>query len=200
MRRPSVTRVLLAALAAFTAACSDAPQQSQLSPELPRLTSGILPVLQLTPTRRTPIASDIKKSITLRGDAGGTIEIPEAGLRVDIPSGALPKSNGSTTITVTAYAGSQIAYEFEPAGTKFLRPAQFQQDLNSLTLTSSLLGRLLPSVSYFKTRTDLDPSSAVARTYENLLTSFDLSGHTMKADIWHFSGYVVAWGRNSGAE
>ena len=196
MRRPITSRVLLASLVALAAACSDASQQSQPSPNVPRLSSGTIPLLSQTLARRQALRTDVVRTIVV-GSNGGRIEIPEDGLRVDIPSNALPKGRGSVSVKVTALAGSQLAYEFEPTGTTFTQPLRFEQDLNSLTLTSSLLGRLLPSVSYFKSRSDLNASNGVARTYEELLTAFDLSGHTLKAEIWHFSGYVVSWGREA---
>jgi hypothetical protein len=197
MRSPRTTRHALTALAALlAAACSDAPQQhSQFAPQAPALASGVLPVVEQAVYRRVPLAKDMTASL-LVGSNGGRLEIPAAGLRVDVPSNALPRGSAPVMLKVTAYAGSQIAYDFEPSGTKFVQPLRFQQDLNFLALNPSLLGTQLPSISYFKTRSDLDASTGTVRTYESLLTSFDLSGHTVKADIWHFSGYVVAWGRN----
>jgi hypothetical protein len=196
MRSLRSTRVVLAAMVAMAAtACSDAPQQSQLSPQAPALASSRTATFEATVQRRTPLATDITRSIVV-SDNGGTIEIPEAGLRVDVPSGALPKSAGTIRISVTAFAGSQLAYEFSPAGTQFVRPLRFQQDLNYVTLDPRMLSKSRPSISYFKSRSDLDETQGVAATYESLFSSFDLSGHTVKADVWHFSGYVVAWGRN----
>lgn len=196
MRRPRTTRLALTALAALLAACSDAPQEhSQFAPQQPALASGVLPVVEQAVSRRVPLAKDITVSL-LVGTNGGRLEIPAAGLRVDVPSNALPRGSAPVLLKVTAFAGSQIAYDFEPSGTKFVQPLRFEQDLNALALNMALLRTQLPSISYFKSRSDLDAAAGTVRTYEDLLTSFDLSGHTVKADIWHFSGYVVAWGRN----
>jgi hypothetical protein len=50
-------------------------------------------------------------------------------------------------------------------------------------------------VSYFKSPADLDPAQGTARTYEDLPSGIDFSGHTLKTDVWHFSGYIVSWSR-----
>jgi hypothetical protein len=197
MNRRQITRALLAGAALLAAACSDAPNKSQLAPQSPVLSAGRLGILQGTVSRRTPLTADIQRTVVVT-NAGGRIDMPEAGLLVTVPSNALPAGQSELRITVTAFKGSQVAYEFEPAGTVFRRPLQFEQNLNVLTLDSRLLATLLPHVSYFRSRSDLQPALSLATTYEDLTTTLSglLSGKA-KADIWHFSGYVVAWGRGS---
>src|SRR5690606_22715171 len=83
------------------------------------------PFLSVSPVERTvhvlerdtPLARDIVVSrvITQRG---GVINVPGAGLRVTIPTGALQRP---TRISVRALAGSAVAYTFEPHGTQFDR-------------------------------------------------------------------------------
>ncbi|PYP79492.1 MAG: hypothetical protein DMD35_07965 [Gemmatimonadetes bacterium] len=47
------------------------------------------------------------------GPDGGTLAIVEAGVNVTLPRGAL---TSTTTITMTARAGSLVAYDFAPHG------------------------------------------------------------------------------------
>ncbi len=62
----------------------------------------------------------------LKRSLGGSIEIPQPGLRITVPANALPSD---MTITVTAVPGRILAYEFAPHGVVFLKPLTFSQDL-----------------------------------------------------------------------
>ena len=78
-------------------------------------------------TRDTPLATSQSTSAVI-GAFGGRLSLPGAGLTVVVPPFAVASP---TRITVTAVAGNQVAYEFEPHGTHFLVP---------LVVTQSLVG------------------------------------------------------------
>src|SRR5690348_4757515 len=67
--------------------------------------------------RTTPLAAPITVSKSI-GAEGGTLTIPQAGVTVVVPKGALAQS---TTITMTARAGSLVAYDFAPHGITFAK-------------------------------------------------------------------------------
>src|SRR5689334_14824217 len=75
--------------------------------------------------RLTPLTSDISASAVI-GPKGGSIKLDGAGAKIDIPAGALSEA---TTITMTALAGANVAYEFQPHGITFAQPVKVQQDL-----------------------------------------------------------------------
>ena len=96
-------------------------------------------------TRRS--LSRFRASATV-GPLGGTLSLPGAGLLVVVPPLAL---SSRQTITVTAVAGSNVAYEFAPHGLKFNLPLVVTQNLgvtqagaNGLVNPLSLFARLLP--------------------------------------------------------
>jgi hypothetical protein len=117
------------------------------------------------------------------GLEGGVIEIPEAGLSVSIPGGALARP---TEITVTAPAGDLVGYLFAPHGLTFERPVSIRQDLSHTraTLLDGLLGRF--SGAYFTGELD-----ARVRALEILDLSI-IDGILAQFRIDHFSGYVIA--------
>lgn len=149
------------------------------------LTGGLLKKDVLT--RKTPLAKDITVSATI-GSTGGRLSIPAAGFELVIPPNAVKKS---TKFTVTAIAGTLVAYEFGPHGTTFPRALQASQDL-TVTNWNPLSIRTLVA-GYFADRSHLSLSRATA------LVSEVITGVTVPLtkrfswDIEHFSGYVVAW-------
>lgn len=191
MVRHRTTRWVLASLAAFAAACSDAPQP-QLSPSTVSFEASKSGKTSGAVERDSPLATDIVRSFTVDRH-GGKLEIPETGLKLVVPSNALPSGTDSLTITVTAFAGDQIAYDFEPSGTTFRQPLRFEQEIGKQKQRASEQEQ--PVVSYFKARQDIDSVTGAVVTFEDLLTNLDVSKGEVKADIWHFSGYIVAWGR-----
>src|SRR5215216_6531804 len=60
-------------------------------------------------TRNDPLDTDVMAEMVATPDSGGMLQIPEAGLIVYVPPGAVDRP---TTITARALAGSSVAYEF----------------------------------------------------------------------------------------
>lgn len=199
MRRPpkrAVSAALALGVSLAVAACN-ADQATGTGPALrPNLASdaAVAPVLK----RTVPLAHDLTASVTVAGNRGGVLRLPEAGLQVVIPAKALP-SNAPLTITVTAVAGDAVAYEFEPHGIVFDRPLSATQDLSS-TSWSGNTGRLTLDAAYFASPADLDVPAGTARISELFPTNVVATGKRLHWDIPHFSGYVIVTGRgNAGA-
>jgi len=139
--------------------------------------------------RTTPLASSLSSSAII-GVLGGQISIPGAGIKVVIPALAL---TSATRITVTALAGDQVAYEFEPHGTRFLVPLLVTQNLAGTNAYNG--GLLKPLVAgYFASTSDLDPLNGTGLVSELLGVALNLSSKSATFPIFHFSGYLVATG------
>jgi hypothetical protein len=148
-------------------------------------------------TRNTVLASPVTASATI-GLLGGHINMPSVGLKVVVPPLSLTRS---TKITVTAVAGKQLAYEFEPHGTRFLVPLIVTQDLRNTSASGSggLLNSLLSGgifAGYFASTTDLNQSGGTALVSELLGVVLNLSSQSATFTVFHFSGYLVAMGDN----
>ena len=138
--------------------------------------------------RKVPLASSITVTKTI-GVAGGTLSIPQAGVTVTVPSGAL---SASTVVTMTARAGSLLAYDFAPHGITFAKPLVFTQILSGTNAT--ILNAPLLKLGYYA-----DPS--MLNTLGGLVSELiggnvNLLSWTFTSSIQHFSGYMIACGRS----
>jgi hypothetical protein len=169
-------------------ACSDAPTAPQDS--VPSASLLGLPLLggggsvEAHVVHRTvPLATDevVTKVI---GYSGGTIYLPEAGLTVTVPRGAVLRN---TTFTVTAPAGDLVGYEFQPHGTVFRKRLKATQRLAGTEI--GLLQGILnpPFAAYYEG--DLLPVLDVLEIF-----GLNISGLFGVAtfEIPHFSGYIIA--------
>src|SRR4051812_29055667 len=120
------------------------------------------------------------------GILGGTIAIPSVGLTVVFPPLALTSPK---TISVTALAGPNIAYEFAPHGLKFLAPVVMTQNLTGTEVQSGLVLPVNLFTGYFP---DASNPTSVTKT---LGVGVSLLNLTAVTTIWHFSGYIMAGGR-----
>jgi hypothetical protein len=137
--------------------------------------------------RTTPLAAPITVSQDI-GVEGGTLAIPQAGVTVVVPRGALAQT---TTITMTARAGSLVAYDFAPHGITFAKPLVFSQQLKGTN--ASLLSAPFLQLGYYS-----DPSllTKVGGLVSELLGgTLNTLTWTFTAPIPHFSGYIVTCGR-----
>jgi hypothetical protein len=192
--RLSLLAVAIAAV--FASACgSDNPTSPGAKPKSPSPgpSQTLLgsPVTVRTLQRRTPLAAPIVVSKNI-GLLGGTISIPAAGLTVVVPPLAVTRN---TTFTVTALAGSAVAYEFEPAGARFTLPLVVTQSFAE-THTEGLNLSLFQG-GYFKSASDIDGRTGTARVSELLNLSVSLAPLIGVFTVTHFSGYLVATGVES---
>lgn len=145
-------------------------------------TTNITPLL-----RNTPLSAPITVTKNI-GILGGTIAIPQAGLAIVIPPLAVTSTK---TISVTALAGSKLAYEFAPHGLKFALPLVATQNLsNTHGGAGGLLSALTLKLGYFP------DANNVTSVTELLNVQLDLLHLTAVSTIWHFSGYIYASGRD----
>lgn len=199
MRAVTMRLLAVASLCAVTScdsATAPTPTPSSTSANNLLLTS---PTSVQVVTRNTPLATPITASATI-GILGGVIRLPGAGLKVVVPALALTKS---TKITVTAVAGSQVAYEFEPHGIRFVTPLLVTQDLNGTSAVNS--GGLINTVlngglfaGYFSSTTDLNQPGGTALVSELLNVALNLTSKSATFSVFHFSGYLVATGESFG--
>lgn len=187
---------------ALLAACSSEPTSAPSSPLAPDAASSSLSGLQriagasglsvaLTnlPGLQRKVA--LPASITVQqtfGTSGGVLSIPQAGVTLSIPGGALA---APLTISMTARAGSLIAYDFEPHGTVFAQPLVFVQSLGGTNATP--LSAALLQLGYYSDPANLSSQGALVDELRGgTLNSFRTS---FTSSIPHFSGYMVAVGR-----
>ena len=184
--------VALALFAACSAEPTSPPAPGASAPThvlLGGVTSAVNNLLTSLPSvqRNVPLASSITVTRTI-GVAGGTLSIPQAGVTVTVPAGAL---SASTVVTMTARAGSLIAYDFTPHGITFAKPLVLTQSLSGTNAT--ILNAPLLKLGYYT-----DPSLLTA--LEGLVSEL-IGGNVymlswnFTANIKHFSGYMVGIGR-----
>ena len=125
LRLLTVSATITAALLAYgcandsVTAPSSAPVAAPAAASQSLLGSLLGQPTTVTPLlRKTPLPSAVTASATI-GPLGGVLALPSAGLTVVVPPLAVTKP---TKMSVTAVAGSSVAYEFEPHGIKFTIP------------------------------------------------------------------------------
>ena len=185
----SVRRAFAALIAAtaFVWACSQAPITEPVDVGGPEASTTELGELSDSDSgshvrsleRGVPLAEPVRASGTI-GPLGGTLALPEAGLTVVVPPGAL---EAPTTLTVIAPAGSSIGYHFFPEGQTFRAPLVVHQDLSGTDWAARLLAGGLVA-AYFE--------GELRSTVSALeLLPIDLFGSVGTFRIQHFSGYVI---------
>jgi len=148
---------------------------------------GLSQPTEITPLlRKSPLTQSLSASATV-GPLGGTLSLPGAGLLVVIPPLAL---SSRQTITVTAVAGSNVAYEFAPHGLKFNLPLVVTQNLGATQAgANGLVSPLSLFAGYYPDSTK--PTSIT----ESLNVNVNLLNQVATFTVWHFSGYILASGR-----
>lgn len=186
MPRVRMLPALFLGLSLFSVGCVDLPTAPEPATDEPQLgligdlTGGLLGGHsgEVTVLRRTvPLAEDEVASEVI-GPWGGVLQLPEAGLTVVVPRGALDRD---TRITVTAPAGDLVGYHFAPHGLEFDRDLTITQNL----LETEGLGLRGLSVAYFEG--ELEPTVTALERLPLWLLRL-LGTFTVE----HFSGYVIA--------
>ena len=141
-------------------------------------------------TRYEPLAEDVTVSATI-GKEGGTLTIPEAGLTVEVPPGAVGKP---VLFTATARKGAIVAYDFGPSG-RFAVPIEVKQDLyytswhHQEDLTDVFGG-------FFRGEGALNDAESKAAVSEVPPSAVNIEECELTFSVSHFSGYVIATGRS----
>jgi hypothetical protein len=149
---------------------------------------GGISALLVQPIERTqPLSDDIVWTFDADA-AGGYTANASAGLVLEIPPGAL---DAPVTFTVTALAGSAVAYRFEPH-------IEFAENV---VLTQSLSGTnaipLQPMVGgHFASDTLQLNSGGLAVVTELVSAQTNPLANSVKLSVGHFSGWVLASGRS----
>jgi hypothetical protein len=191
MRSSGLWLSALIGLSAVAISCSDSPSvTSPTSTRSPGASRQLLssPAAVSVVTRNVPLAESQSTSAVI-GIFGGRLSLPGTGLTVVVPPFAVTTP---TTITVTAVAGREVAYEFEPHGTQFLVPLRVTQSLSGTSVSNAGLTTL--SAGYFQSIADLDQSNGTALVSELLGTSVSLWSNSASFSISHFSGYLIGTG------
>jgi len=194
---------LLAGLTAatwFVVACSDstAPTQSMTTvrPEakqdalLDELLKTVTGLLVAPVQRKQPLANDVVWSFDA-GPGGATSRNTAVGVTITIPAGAL---SSTEHITVTALAGSAVAYGFSPH-LEFDKPVRITQDLR--VTTSGLLNLLLSGAHFTGDELNIN-RNGLALVDELVGALVNPLNQTVTFNVNHFSGWIVASGRSSG--
>jgi hypothetical protein len=197
MTRSRFLRFLSIFFGAFVmASCSDSgvfgpdplPESPTLS-DAPRSVGG-LELKALWWKDRQKTVAPVSQTI---GVLGGTITIPETGLSISFPAGAVA---APITITITPDA-DYVAYKMEPAGTQFLAPVVVIQsipytELDGRQLTKPLFAAYIAddklSLSGNVPVSELEPAQTIFSPLDPLIP---------QSHVWiirHFSRYMLASG------
>jgi hypothetical protein len=144
--------------------------------------------------RTNPLAQTVVVVKTLSSGGGG-INIPGTDFQLQVPNGAF--AGQSMTFTITAYAGSVVAYDFQPHGVTFLKPLRAVQQLSHTNWkTYHLPNGIFWAGAYFSDPSQINMNTGAALVNEFEQTAVQVGGSTMSWSIPHFSGYLVAAGRD----
>jgi hypothetical protein len=182
--------LILGVVLACSSDRSTGPQQPAVSMKkmkLPKKLGQLIPDTVDVAVRLSPLSRDVTVSKVI-GTAGGTISIPEAGVKLVVPAGAV---SSNVNFTMTALRGPLIAYEFGPHGTNFNVPVQVEQQTGGLLI----LGGDSLTAGYFTDRADLENDETVGDLAEENPVTQDAARAVLRFNVNHFSGYLVASGR-----
>lgn len=136
---------------------------------------------------------DVVKVSKTIDQSGGTISIPETGLTLSFPAGAV---TAPLTITITS-DDRYVAYKMEPTGTRFLKDVTATQQLNTTSIFGSPLRGPLYAAYIADDNIKLSGKVPVLEI-EPGTTIFSLLNSLLpQAHVWtirHFSHYMLASG------
>ena len=125
--------------------------------------------------------------------SGGTISIPQTGLTVFFPRGAL---QGALKITITADK-DYVAYKFDPAGSTFLKDVTVTQTLDHTTVFGEPLRTQLYAAYIADDNLKLSGTLPVLEIEPSTTIFSALNPLLPQAQVWvirHFSRYMLASG------
>ena len=125
--------------------------------------------------------------------SGGTISIPQTGLTVSFPQGAL---QSALKITITADK-DYVAYKFDPAGTQFLKDVTVTQLLDNTTVFGEPLRNQLYAAYIADDNLKLSGTLPVLEIEPSTTIFSAVNPLLPQAQVWvirHFSRYMLASG------
>jgi len=125
--------------------------------------------------------------------SGGTISLPQTGLTVSFPRGAL---QSALKITITADK-DYVAYKFDPAGTQFLKDVTVTQLLDNTTVFGEPLRNQLYAAYIADDNLKLSGTLPVLEIEPSTTIFSALNPLLPQAQVWvirHFSRYMLASG------
>lgn len=200
-RRSAAIALLYAAITGFAAVVTScASPETSVAPtraggsaqhDLLGTTASLLTLL-VPAARTTPLSSDVTWSF-IAGPNGAVSVNRATGVTITIPAGALVDEQ---VITVTAPAGSAVAYSFSPH-LVFARPVTLAQSLNGINLLTTLTLSL--SAGHFAGDEPTLTANGLAVVDEVVPAYLDLLTGTVRVRVGHFSGWIIATGRDDGS-
>lgn len=136
---------------------------------------------------------DVIKVSKIIDRSGGTISIPETGLTVSFPAGAVA---GPIRVTITS-DDQYVAYKMEPTGTRFLKDVTATQVLNTTSIFGEPLRNQLYAAYIADDNVKLSGKVPVLEIEPSTTIFSPLSPHLPQAQVWtirHFSRYMLASG------
>jgi hypothetical protein len=193
--KPTATLIGMLAAAALLAGCADDPPTAPAAagPSLGYQLPLPIPRVVQVATRVAPLPDGVEASAWI-GPRGGTLAVPEAGLIVVVPRGAV---STSTLFAARALPGSMVAYEFEPHGATFAEPVRIQQQFAGPHAVDLSGGMSSFEGGYFPDAALLDATANQALVSELLPATVDPANHYVFFTVHHFSGYLLASGRSA---
>lgn len=181
-----------------------APEHASLSNAPLQLTGAQTLVLEAQGLLwATPRQTATSVTRTIRR-GGGNFDFPGTGLQLQVPHGAL---SADMTFTITALAGSVVAYDFEPHGAVFAVPLTLIQSLDETNFGNVRLPKgFISSLqgAYFTNSLAIDQTTGISAVQELIPASAAWTGSGGKKvgrvsfPISHFSGYMISCGRSGG--
>ena len=126
-------------------------------------------------------------------ESGGTISIPQTGLTVSFPKGAV---SSALKITITADK-DYVAYKFDPAGTQFLKDVTVTQALENTEVSGAPLRSQLYAAYIADDGLKLSGNVPVLEIEPSTTIFSALNPLLPQAQVWfirHFSRYMLASG------
>jgi hypothetical protein len=139
--------------------------------------------LVITPHLATPVGKPSGEAVTVKmGKEGGTIASGDGRVELIIPEGALSSKTTISIQPITNYAsgGVGLAYELEPSGTTFNKPAQI-----IFHYTKEEMNGTLAELKSIATQ------SSNGKWYKLKNIVVDTTAQTLTAGIEHFSSYAT---------
>jgi hypothetical protein len=136
---------------------------------------------------------DVVKVSKTIDQSGGTISLPETGLTLSFPAGAV---TAPLTITITS-DDKYVAYKMEPTGTRFLKDVTATQQLSTTSVFGSPLRSQLYAAYIAEDNIKLSGKVPVLEIEPGTTIFSVLSQLLPQAHVWtirHFSRYMLASG------